>query len=92
MSFGNTIPLGFQASMKWEFEGDIPKKIWRGFRTKFTKEHAAGWNVKKLARGWGKPSVTVTFQTTSPDTAREMTADQWEFLKAIISLLIVKET
>lgn len=92
MRFGNRIPMGFMATMKWEFEGDLPEKVWRGFRTKFIKEHAPGWEVKKLHNRYGREGgvVHVTFRTTNPDTAREMTADQWEFLKATLSLLAVK--
>lgn len=92
MSGAAPFPMGFIASMKWEFEGDIPEKVWRNFRTKFSKEHAPGWAVKKLAHKWRHNAcVTVSFRTTNPDTAREMTSDQWEFLKATISLLAVKE-
>jgi hypothetical protein len=93
VSFGNRIPFGFSASMKWQFEGDIPSKVWKGFRTKFVKEHAPGWQVKKYHTHWGKNGgdVVVTFQATNPDTAREMTGEQWEFLKATISLMAVKE-
>jgi hypothetical protein len=84
--------MGFSASQQWEFEGDIPKKTWKSFRTKFAKEHAPGWRVKKLYNRYRIVGQTVvSFQTTNADTAREMTADQWEFLKATLSLLTVKE-
>lgn len=85
-------PDGFVANMKWEFEGEIPPKTWKEFRTKFAKEHAPGWKVKKMTKNWRQQSATVvSFNTTNPDVAREIPADQWEFLKATISLLLVKE-
>lgn len=85
--------MGFVANMKWQFEGDIPVKVWKTFRTKFAKEHAPGWKVKKCHQDWGRNggTVTVSFHTTSPDTAREISAEQWEFLKATISLLVTKQ-
>lgn len=91
MSFGNKIPMGFMATMKREFEGDLPEKVWRSFRIKFIKEHAPGWEVKKLHNRYGRKggNVCVTFRTTNPNTAN-LTADQWEFLKATLSLLAVK--
>lgn len=50
MSWGSTFPMGFVASMKWQFEGDIPQKVWTNFRTKFSKKHAPGWQVKSWPR------------------------------------------
>lgn len=86
-------PDGFCAHMKWVFEGNIPEKVWRNFRTKFVKEHAPGWTVKKLFQTWRRGGqVVVSFHTTEPNTAREMTTEQWDFLKATISLLAVKES
>lgn len=84
-------PDGFVANMKWRFEGNIPKKVWLQFRTKFAKEHAKGWAVKKQFKDWGNGEVVISFKTTDPNVAREITADQWEFLKATLSLLAVKE-
>lgn len=83
-------PSGFCAHMKWSFEGNIPDKVWKQFRTKFSKEHAAGWDVKKLFQKWGRGQVVVSFHTTDPDVARTMTTEQWEFLRATISLLTVR--
>lgn len=91
MSFAAGFPDGFVANMKWRFDGDIPAKVWRQFRTKFAEEHAKGWKVKKLFKAWRVGgSVVVSFKTTDPNVAREITADQWEFLKATLSLLAVK--
>lgn len=91
MSYATGWPDGFVANMKWRFDGNIPDKVWRQFRTKFAKEHAKGWAVKKLYKGWHNAGeVVISFKTTDPNVAREITADQWEFLKATLSLLAVK--
>jgi hypothetical protein len=93
MSYGSAgFPDGFVANMKWRFDGNIPDKVWKQFRTKFAKEHAKGWHVKKLFRPWRSGGeVVVSFKTTDPNVAREIASDQWEFLKATLSLLAVKE-
>lgn len=85
-------PDGFVANMKWRFEGNIPDKVWKNFRTKFAAEHSPGWKVKKNYRKWrGGGEVTVSFHTTDPQVAATMPPDQWEFLKATLSLLAVKQ-
>lgn len=93
MSGSSPFPMGFVANMKWHFDGEIPDKAWKSFRTQFSQEHAPGWVVRKQttrSRYYRQSSVVVSFRTTNPDTAREMSSEQWEFLKAMISLLVTQ--
>lgn len=90
MSWGTGWPDGFIAHVKWRFPGNIPPKIWKQFRTKFSKEHAAGWEVRKNFSSGRPGEVVVNFHTTDPAVAATMPPEQWDFLKATIGLLTVQ--